>query len=222
MNFILEIELLSPASPGSGEGWAGMIDSDVVFDEYGLPYIPARRIKGILREMAYDLVETLEQQGQPLLQIDAHAVRRLFGVRGAVDSAPLAVQNAYLADYAAIRAWLEWANGVVPQVISPASVLATLSHMRQQTRIEANGTAAEGSLRSTRVLNRHLKFFCEIEIEHDHERFAPLLALAARMMRSLGEKRNRGLGRVSCRLLDRQQRDSSEAAMAELAQKMER
>lgn len=44
--FTFNLELLSDTLIGSGEGWGATIDTDVVFDDFGLPYIPARRVKG--------------------------------------------------------------------------------------------------------------------------------------------------------------------------------
>jgi len=49
MTYLLEIKLLSATCPGSGEGWAGIVDTDIITDSSGLPFIPGRRIKGILR-----------------------------------------------------------------------------------------------------------------------------------------------------------------------------
>ena len=43
----ITIKLLSDALINSGEGFGAIIDSDVVFDDIGLPYIPAKRIKGL-------------------------------------------------------------------------------------------------------------------------------------------------------------------------------
>ena len=34
-----------------------MVDMDVVYDENGLPYIPAKRIKGCIREAALEMME---------------------------------------------------------------------------------------------------------------------------------------------------------------------
>ena len=65
------ITLRSDLCASSGKGWSATIDNDVCFDEYGLPYIPARRIKGCLKAAA------------SLLEMPADAVNRLFGIGGA-------------------------------------------------------------------------------------------------------------------------------------------
>ena len=48
----LTIKLLSDSCTCSGETYNSMVDMDVVYDENGLPYIPAKRIKGCIREAA--------------------------------------------------------------------------------------------------------------------------------------------------------------------------
>ena len=42
----LYIKLLSDLCTYSGESYNSMVDTDVVYDKYGIPYIPAKRIKG--------------------------------------------------------------------------------------------------------------------------------------------------------------------------------
>ena len=53
----LEIELLSDLCAASGEVHNSLIDCDVTYDEYGIPYIPAKRLKGCIREAALELFE---------------------------------------------------------------------------------------------------------------------------------------------------------------------
>ena len=43
----LKVKLKSYTLCGSGEG-RGLIDSDIVFDRHGIPFIPGRRVKGLL------------------------------------------------------------------------------------------------------------------------------------------------------------------------------
>ena len=51
---ILKIELLSDTCIGNGNGMGSLIDNDIVHDRYGLPYIPARRLKGLLKSAALE------------------------------------------------------------------------------------------------------------------------------------------------------------------------
>ena len=41
------IRLLSDLCTCSGETYNSIVDTDVVYDEYGIPYIPAKRIKDV-------------------------------------------------------------------------------------------------------------------------------------------------------------------------------
>ena len=52
MKWVLKIKMQSMLLPGAGGGSA-VVDTETVHDEYGIPYIPARRLKGLLRERVY-------------------------------------------------------------------------------------------------------------------------------------------------------------------------
>jgi|GEM_PF-388480 len=219
-HYKLEITLLSAASAGSGEGWAGVIDSDVVFDRYGLPHIPGRRIKGVLRDMAEDVVNAYQlSTAGASAALQSTDVSALFGGQGQDHAAPLAVGNAYLQDQHTIIPWLKWAQENMPEIATPDRVLSTFTHVRAQTAIAnlgevkwldpqakteelADGVADDGSLRLTRVLNADYTFVGDLTIDGDAEKHRHLLALAAQATRALGGKRNRGLGEVRCRLLE--------------------
>ena len=63
----LIITLKSDLCVGSGYSYAGIIDSDICYDALGLPYIPARRLKGCLREAAELMLRKLDggtEEGQ--------------------------------------------------------------------------------------------------------------------------------------------------------------
>lgn len=199
----LEIELLSAACPGAGEGWGGIIDTDVVYDEMGLPYIPGRRVRGILLELAKEMVHILGNVSPDQPKLTNQTVESLFGVQGLSDAAPLLIENAYLNDYVKVREWLAWTKNRFADLalVSPDRVLSAFTSLRQQTAIDEHGVAEENSLRTTRVLNRDSKFYARVTLLDDDEACQDLLALAVALFRSFGSKRNRGLGRIQCRLL---------------------
>jgi len=72
--FTLVIALKSYTLIGSGEGYGSVIDTDAIFDNYGLPYIPARRIKGLLRESALEISEMNLPQ-----KFETKDINNLFG-----------------------------------------------------------------------------------------------------------------------------------------------
>ena len=60
----LIITLKSDLCAGSGYSYAGIVDSDLCYDIYGIPYIPAKRLKGCLREAAGLIGLTEEETGR--------------------------------------------------------------------------------------------------------------------------------------------------------------
>ncbi len=201
-DFNLEIELCSAANPGSGEGWAGMIDSDVVYDEFGLPFIPARRVKGILREMAEEVINAYEMSGMNSSKSwNAETLDKLFGKRGTAEAAEMSVRNAYLPEYESLRLWLEWAQLEASHLATPENVITVFTTIRKQTKIEPKtGAAQDPSLRQIRVLKRGLKFCSRILLPSNDKYLIELFQEAVKVTRAFGGKRNRGLGKIRCQL----------------------
>ena len=83
----IKIELLSDLCTCSGETYNSMVDMDVVYDENGIPYIPAKRLKGCVRESALEM--------QELGIITAEEYEKIFGREGNVRSA-FSLSNAYI------------------------------------------------------------------------------------------------------------------------------
>jgi len=210
MDYKLAITLKSAVSPGSGQGWAGMIDSDIVFDELGIPFIPARRIKGILRDNARDVIHALTCAYVPAQysftmddKIPGNDLDVLFGKRGQEMSAPLMIGNAYQENYQEIQQWIRWAQHCYPAIVSRERVSMFFTSLRQQTAIDRkSNTALEHSLRTTRVLNAGNTFVSDVHLEiSEQNKYETLLALAVQVTRHLGSKRNRGLGNIECHLI---------------------
>lgn len=199
-NLILKLKLLSDALIGSGEGWGANIDSDVVFDEFGLPYIPARRIKGSLRESALEVVEMFENS--KINAASSKDIDTLFGKPGQDHPAPISFSNLYLADYQSNREWMDWIIRQHSNYFSREIVLNTFSSIRQQTSISDEGTAKENSLRTLRVLKKDHVFFGNVAFDPIDNDQLSLLAFSALNLRHLGTSRNRGLGSVKCCLID--------------------
>ena len=101
----LSMRLLTDAVPASGAGLAGIIDTDIVYDEHGIPYIPARRMKGVLRESALMLIEAERMCDQR----DASGrVGEVFGLPGMSESGTLRLSDGYPAGWASLRDSLAW------------------------------------------------------------------------------------------------------------------
>lgn len=206
--FTLKIQLISDALIGKGEGWGATIDSDIVFDDLGLPYIPAKRVKGSLRESALEVSEMFD-----LSEIDKKMVgviKQLFGETGCMKSGPLEISNLYLEDYSKNRQWLDWFKSKYEKenLFSREQILKTFTSIKHHTEIEKDGIAKNKSLRTFRVLRKdnifsgNLSFLRDVDSSSMH-----LLAFSVRNLRYLGTNRNRGLGHIHCKLLDREGKD---------------
>ena len=91
MKYNLIIKLKSDLCSSSGTGLGSLIDNDIVYDDYGFPFIPAKRIKGLLREAALEYTDWMEE--------DRKYLDSIFGVEGSNNSGNIKIDNAYVENY---------------------------------------------------------------------------------------------------------------------------
>lgn len=166
-----------------------MVDMDVVYDEYGIPYIPAKRIKGCIREAALEMMQ--------MEIISPEMYERLFGKEGNQKSA-FSLSNAYITDYGtavnALRACKD--KGLASQ----QNVLSQYTSTRTQTAVDLEtGVADENSLRTLRVVNKGLVFEAECDVKASLED-KEILKQAISLVKHMGMSRTRGLGLVDITL----------------------
>lgn len=189
------IKALSPLHLGSGQADVN-VDAEVIHDDAGLPYFPAKRFKGLLYESALEVAEMSELSGLNLLakeEIDA-----LFH-RGCAGEAQLIIPNLYLEDQAAMHESWAYLEEAFPALFQPSDVLESYTSLRYQTKIDREtGTAADTSLHNMRVVDAGLCFKGEIEIVDGNRRAWEILVLALRNLSEAGLKRTRGFGHIAC------------------------
>ena len=183
----LRITLKSDLCAAVGKHYAAMIDLDTALDEYGIPYIPSRRLKGCLKETAE-------------MFMDSNSVNDIFGETGLSESGSLHIGDAHIENYESII------NDINKNNISAEKVTELFCSVRGETAIE-NDTAKENSLRYIRVVNinspfneKPLEFFADIEYDNNHE---DILKKCVNALRNIGYHRNRGLGAVKCDFVDK-------------------
>ena len=194
---VLRITLRSDLCVGSGYSYAGIIDSDICYNENGIPYIPGRRIKGCLKEAG-------EMIGLP--QLD-----QLFGEAGYGRNQGILVGNAYPEGYREQNrelTQLKSCKSPYAEYLTQQKVLEQYTRIKAQTEIEREGkTASRNSLRYIRVVNQYTEgncgpkpmcFLADVEFDCDREP----MEKAVKALRHIGMERNRGLGSVECRLED--------------------
>lgn len=140
------IELKSDLCAYSGEVYNTSVDTDVVYDTYGFPYIPAKRIKGCIREAALELKD---------LGLLTH-YDEIFGVKGNTPSI-FSLSNAKLQNYDSLVNTIKRYKHF--DVCEPQKVLQLYTYTRTQTTIDSEtGSAKENSLRTIRVVRKGLVF----------------------------------------------------------------
>lgn len=206
----LTVKLLSPSLIGSAEGFGAIIDSDIVFDENGIPFIPSKRVRGLLRDSAIEVLEIFYLSGINIIKFSKKEdsfdiIDELFGKAGQSYSSPLFISNLNVIEYENMKRWLSYLSWNFPAFVNPEKVRNYFTEIRQQTSIdEERGVAKKHSLRTIRVAKKGLEFEGNLYLYEERDDFKKLLYFACLNLRRLGTRRTRGFGEIECRLFDKQ------------------
>lgn len=184
----IKITLLSDLCVSDGGVYNSMIDVDVCYDAWGFPYIPAKRLKGCLRECA---CEWNDWGGS--IQTEA-----IFGTEGS-GKGDIRLSNAYLENYQEMRQ--EIADAGSHMIVHPQNILNQFTYLRTQTSVDTEtGVAEDGSLRTMRVIKKGLIFYSEVSLDKTYKED---LERCCTIFTHLGMARTRGLGEVEVSLVDK-------------------
>ena len=205
--YTLTIKLLSPTMLMSGQGDVNT-DSTIIHDRYGIPYIPAKRVRGVLYESALEVAEMMELSKLDTFTIEDVNIlfNRSTDDQLVEDNPKLAISNLTIEDYDVVANDIAALQSDVhlKKIFTKDRILGEYTSMRYYTSIEKDsGTALEGTLHNSRVLNRHLVFKGNIAIDDMTETERLILSCAVRNLTGIGGKRNRGFGRVECTINDK-------------------
>jgi len=208
MNYQITVRLLADALIGSGEGFGAIIDTDVVFDEVRIPYIPGRRFKGCLRDSANEVLGIFDKCAiNGFISTDKNngrfrVIDEIFGTPE--DPSLLHISNLTIGDYENNKNCLRYFNKKYPYILPKDEIISYFTIIRQQTKIDARGLAEENSLRTIRAVKKGFTFEGNISADTDNDagngNVGRLLWLACLNLRHMGTKRNRGFGEVECSL----------------------
>ncbi len=192
-------ELLCYWHVGSGRGAAALADAVVARDDTGLPLIPGRTVKGLLR----DAMELAAAAGA----IPADRVQQWFGSGipgGETDDGEERERHMESGRYATVpghlwfgsavlpAAWAAWARGADAEA---ASVKASLFDYVASTAIDGQGMAREHTLR-VREVAVPMTLRAPVHGPEGDDTWVGDLEAAVPLLRCLGTRRQRGLGRV--------------------------
>lgn len=178
---VLRIRLCSDLCVGSGYSYGGVIDTDVCYNENGIPYIPGRRIKGCLREAA-ELIRLTD-------------IEKMFGVRGNDRLQGIMIDNAYPEGFKELDkeiSELKRSDSAESKMLKQQNVLGLYTRIKAQTKITPEtGVAEKNMLRYTRVVNQYdpiskepMNFLANIEFDCEKE----LVERAVKALRHIDRK----------------------------------
>lgn len=196
----IKITLKSDLCVSSGYAYAGFVDNDICYDSCGLPYIPGKRIKGCMREVAETILYTM---------LDEKDLNQIFGESGADKTKGIIISNAYIENYDDIYDLLKKIEHDFNSIVNTQKILEQFTHIQSQTALK-DGVADHNTLRFTRVLNKcspinknsELVFVADITYDEIKEEAIENILKATR---HIGLRRTRGLGNVYCELVKKEE-----------------
>lgn len=202
----IKLELLSDLCVSSGDSVSGIINTEVCYDENGIVYIPAKRVKGCLKEAALELKDALGNE------FDNETFIKLFGKAGDDKSALLMISNGYIENYQNIsREIMNMKTSEKNYFYQKQFIAEYYTSLRTNTRVDRETlTAQKDTLRITRVIDRGNAFY--FEINHLEQQEKDFLEKVCKVFRRMGLARTRGLGEVRC-TLDSGNRNTAEINM---------
>lgn len=170
------IELSSFWHIGSGVGSGNNEDAIVIVDDNGVPYIPGKSIKGLVKDSARLLNRSLK----PPISID-----NLFGIESDhyEGEGALKFSNAYPIAYDKIKEY--------PEIMKSS---------RRQISMNEHNVANDQSLRKIQVI-RPCKLIGEIDEIPDEPDDSRHVKKCLELIKFIGGNRTRGLGRCKVRVI---------------------
>lgn len=209
----IQLKLLSDTTFSRGDGVAGLVDREVEHDDYGLPYLHGRTLKGLLGEEADNLLDAMKQLDEDAVDGWRQVRDNLFGTGESgmkINTNESRVKVGAIVHYGhaqlpeklrrTVRLTLTKAEG---NRLTRQDVLESLTSVRRQTAVNSDGLPHDGSLRSMRVIVRQTTFTSKLHCsEYLGKKEIALLSAAVMALRRAGTGRNRGRGHLQADLLD--------------------
>jgi CRISPR/Cas system CSM-associated protein Csm3 (group 7 of RAMP superfamily) len=187
----IHIELLSYWHAGSGVGQGSLYDATVIKDPNGLPYLPGRTLKGLLR----DALHTCENAEQ----VPNGITETLFGrqsCKGTSDPSSTTQGIIYVSNATLPKEVEQKLIADIADTTKPALRDALFDRF-VSTSLDENGIATDKTLRSVELCVP-LELYAMVSMDTEDPAHWEALGKACSLIRALGSHRQRGLGR--CKL----------------------
>lgn len=193
----LRFDLQAWWQAGTGKGDGVVADAVVALDAHGLPYLPGRTVKGLLRAAA-TTAEDCRRPTWPAGSVERHfgsklpknaandqtRQQRLDAARFLTQTGDLRFDSATLGD-----AWAAWAIGAEEHERQLLRELLASTAINSET-----GTAKDATLRTVEVA-APMTLFARVH-GPDDDAWPAAIADIVPLIRGVGTQRNRGFGRV--------------------------
>lgn len=192
----LHVILESAACFSKGEGTAGEVDIEIQYDEYGMPYLNGKALKGLLHEEAAELVFALREAGSKVNweQISG----KIFGEPGSTSEKQGTVV------FGDLRMPSDFRKKVISEInrgnTNAYEVLRLLTNTRTQTSVDDSGAPKPETLRTLRIIPRQTPFEASILFEELQEQERVFLYGCLMALRRAGSNKSRGLGKMKITL----------------------
>lgn len=205
MEIKVKIQLKSPLQLSSGAADVN-VDTDVILDEWGLPFIPAKRFRGALYESALEIVELKECLNETAGALNRTVLEEVFNQGNEESEVHTSFEDFRIKGYQKIVKELEALSHMYDDIVGYNQIRNAFTSVRYQTAIdEKKGIAKDGSLRNMRVVdNKTFEFEGSIHIEQGTNEHKQLLAVALQNLTAIGFKRNRGFGQITCSMANQE------------------
>lgn len=178
-----KITFLSDWHIGSGLGAGAETDAEILKNTDGLPYIPGKTIKGLLKEACNDIADIDEGK------ISRDIIKQIFGKY---------VEKSFKSDSGSAF----FGNAIIKceeskEIIQNGLQNFLFKNVSSTAIDEKTGIASAKSLRTMEVC-MPISLEGNIEIDEKHEE---AVKVALKWVRHIGVNRNRGLGRCSIAII---------------------
>lgn len=191
MTLTYSIELFSYWHAGSGLQGGSDAHTTVIKDRDGLPFLPGKTLKGLLRDAAQSLQELGDDK------VTAPFVSEVFGGKNTHYAAQKKVHSSFFTDAYLGDQVRQQLRGQTPD---PMRLRAMLFDRLASTAIDERGQAQQGTLRQMEVVVP-LTLYAMIHDFPDSATHRLAITRCMQWVKHLGVNRTRGLGRCQLMLL---------------------
>jgi len=192
----LHFQLLSYWHCGSGQGRGPHADATILRDRWGLPFIPGRTIKGLIRDAMGVLVRAGVLREDRVLDLLGSAREEIRDS----EQTGAATLKRYLTNEGAMRfgdaVLTDWRSFIARGGDPDGALRAGMVTLLAQTKLAEAGVADPHTLRVTEAAVP-MTLWAQVDGPTDDATWWEDLVRALPLVKALGVNRHRGLGRVA-------------------------